>query len=123
MVIEPMPGGTLAREPSPPFSQGIQEDRQEHAESKKAELDADRTAGLQDGVFRRKWTRRGIQRVVIPPVNQQGEDQGNGEQVSDDQTNTMGSFSVEGWGDYGCDRCIRAHCFATCSSVLTENRL
>src|SRR5208337_2408062 len=54
VVVQPVPRTPLPPQPSPALAQGIEKNTQEHSQSQHSELYANHSAGLQQGVFRRK---------------------------------------------------------------------
>src|SRR5579864_3783075 len=123
MEVQPMPGESLLRKPFSALTQRIQEDDEEHAEASEAKLQPDHPAGLQQNMLRRKWTIRRRERVIVEPVNRQSSHQNDGDHITRDQKTVVSA--VFGWNRYGgsCDCGVGTHLVATCSSVLTENRL
>ena len=123
--VEPVPGQTLAAEPWPFLSEGIEEDHQEHGEANDAELNADGPAGTQQWMLGRKWPVGGTQRVVVEPVERQRSDQSKRDTVGESKPDAMAAIRIAGGRGCGSgDSGVSTHGFwITLSSVLTENFL
>src|SRR5581483_1552455 len=124
--VEPMPRIALFQQPRPALSQGIKKDGKEYKQAEKSQLQSNRAAGPQNGMFRRERPMDHVQPVIFPPVNRQSQQQRNGCCISKNQSQPVASVTFRDMYRSGTGRGRKyagAHCLATYSSVLTENCL